>query len=158
MRNALSRISVLLFVVLFAAGCRTLSRESPQLASGNDFCCEWASYAGTNAYNFEVSSTMIEKTPVWRESDDQPPLPAREALRVARRCLANLVTDAAHWRLDDVGLSPLIEYEGHWIYLVKFYPPIPPSGVLQGLVQPMTIPVLMSGVAVQPKISHSKGW
>jgi hypothetical protein len=46
--------------------------------------CEWNSYAGTNQYSFQVSWAVIDKTPIWRESDDQPPLPARKALRLAR--------------------------------------------------------------------------
>jgi hypothetical protein len=114
--------------------------------------CGWYSYIGTNQYSFEVSWAVFDKTPIWRESDDQPPLPARKALRLARACLSKLFTDAGHWRLDAVSLSPMPEHDGHWIYLVRFYPPLPPNG-MNGFVEPMTIPVLMSGVAVEPKIS-----
>ena len=117
----------------------------------------WYSYVGTNQYSFEVSWPVIDKTPIWRESDDQPPLPARKALRSARAELSKLFLDASRWRLDSVGLSPILEHEGHWVYLVRFYPPAPPGGgVEQGFIQYMTIPVLMNGVAVEPKISRWK--
>jgi hypothetical protein len=119
--------------------------------------CGWYSYVGTNQYSFEVSLPVIDKTPIWRESDDQPPLPARKSLRCARAELSKLFLDASRWRLDSVGLSPILEHEGHWVYLVRFYPPAPPGGgVEQGIIQYMTIPVLMSGVAVEPKISRWK--
>ena len=110
-------------------------------------------YHSTNKYAFEVSWTVVDKTPIWRESDDQPPLPARKALRIARTGLARVITDGEHWRLDQVSLSPLPEHDGRWIYLVRFCPPPPPNRPFNGFVKPMTIPVLMSGVAVQPKVS-----
>jgi hypothetical protein len=128
-----------------------------QLAhADSDNVTVWSSYIGINRYDFAVSLAEIARTPVWRESDDHPPLAPRKALKLARACLAKLVTDAEHWLLHEVSLSSLSEHDGHWVYLVSFYPPLPPNGVWEGIVEPMTIPVLMSGVAVQPKISLRK--
>lgn len=129
-----------------------------QILLADDIGYEWDSYNATNQYKFQVSSASINKTPIWRESDDQPPLPARKALRAARNSLVKLVADGAQWRLEEVSLSPLSENEGHWIYLVKFYPPLPPSGVFEGHIEPMIIPVLMSGIAIEPKINPSSLW
>jgi hypothetical protein len=52
-------------------------------------------------------------------------------------------------------LEPLAEHDGHWVYLVSFEAPHP-AGVYQGFAEPMNIPVLMSGVAIHPKISRWK--
>jgi hypothetical protein len=136
---------VAIFIIMFAGACF--------LRADGFSSCGWDSYIGTNHYSFWIGSEVIDKTLVWQARDEQPPLAARKALRVARAELAKLFTDAAHWRLDVVSLSPLSESDGRWIYLVRFYPPLPPGGILEGHVEPMTIPVLMSGVAVEPEIS-----
>ncbi len=121
----------------------------------------WWSYFGTNQYRFEVSWAVIDKTPIWRERDDQPPLAARKALLLARAelpkfCRDALSTnrDAANWKLISVALTPLA-HEGQWIYLVRFDPPALTSNVLvfdPSMNEHITIPVLMSGVAVEPEI------
>jgi len=137
------------FIIITFAGACLLRADGAR-------SCEWNSYIGTNQYSFQIGSEAIDKTPVWQARDDQPPLAARKALRLARAELAKLFTDAAHWRLDVVSLSPLSESDGRWIYLVRFYPPLPPGGIEEGFVPDFTIPVLMTGVAVEPKISRSR--
>jgi hypothetical protein len=116
--------------------------------------CEWHSYVGTNHYSFQVGWTAIDKTPIWREGDDQPPLAARKALRLARAELSKLLKNGERWRLDTVGLSPMIGHDGHWVYLVCFYPPAPPGGLEEGIIEYLTIPVLMDGIVLEPKISR----
>jgi len=109
----------------------------------------WSSYVKTNRYDFTVQDDEIAKTPVWRERDEHPPLSARKALRLARARLAELISDSKAWPLDKLSLTE--RSHGHWVYLAVFeFPHIPsPSGPSIK----MTIPVLMSGVAVKPKVS-----
>ena len=109
--------------------------------------CEWHSHVGTNQYSFQVSWSVIDKTPIWRESEDQPPLAARKALHLARTELSKLFKDGEQWRLDTVGLSPMMGHDGHWVYLVRFYPPALPGGIEERIIEYMTIPVLMDGMS-----------
>ena len=112
----------------------------------------WFSYIGTNQYAFVASQIDIDLTPVWRETDDQPPLSPRIALKLAKVRLSKLVPDSEHWRLNDIALSPLrLPDDGRWVYLVRFYPPRPP-GKSEGFQFDMRIPVLMSGVAIEPRV------
>ena len=137
---------ILIFIILTFVGVQ-LTQAAP-----DDNAAVWSSYVGTNRYDFAVSHAEIARTPIWQESDDQPPLPARKALRLARARLAKLFDDAKNWRLDTLSLSQ-VGGDGHWVYLVRFEPPLPPSGVLEGFQLNIAVPVLMSGVAVEPKIS-----
>ncbi len=115
----------------------------------------WSSYIQTNRYDFIVADGTLAKTPVWKEASDSPPLAPRKALRLARARLGHLISDAKDWTLDSIRLEEL--RDGHWIYLVAFEAPLPfgPNGIrmLEGIPTIMTIPVMMDGVAIQPKIS-----
>ena len=112
----------------------------------------WSSYVKTNRYDFTVTETEMAKTPVWREQDDHPPLAARKALRLARARLAELVTDSKDWTLEALSLREWHD-DQHWYYLAIFHAPLPPGG-LKGVPVSMTIPLLMSGDAVKPKVSR----
>jgi len=107
----------------------------------------WTSYYETNRYDFTVSETELAKAPVWNETDDDPPLSARKALRLARAALSEFVSDSKAWKFDSLSLRE--GRDGHWVYLVSFEL-IPAGG---GRVPTISIPVLMTGVAVKPRIS-----
>jgi hypothetical protein len=111
----------------------------------------WSSYTSTNRFDFIVTDASIAKTPAWRENADHPPLSAGEALRLGRAELSKLISNSKEWTLETLILKPWRDGQ-HWVYLVRFEPPLPAGG-LDGFQFDMLIPVLMSGVAVEPKIS-----
>jgi hypothetical protein len=88
--------------------------------------------------------------PIWRRSDENPALPARRALQLARAHLAELVSDSKAWTLDTLSLQEV--EQGHWVYLAAFHL-FPKDSSFFGQPPPMTIPVLMSGEAVTPKVT-----
>ena len=134
---------------------RTLALSIFALAFGIQFGraeAIWSSYVKTNRYDFTVTDAEMAKTPVWREQDDDPPLAARKALRLARTRLAELVTDSKDWTLDALSLCEW--HDGrHWYYLARFQAPLPAGG-LNGMPVSMRIPVLMSGEVVKPQVSR----
>ena len=113
---------------------------------------EFSSYIKTNRYDFKITDADMAGTPVWKEQDDHPPLAARKALAAARSGLAQIVSDHKDWTLE--GLTLQQWHDGsHWYYLAVFNAPVPPGVISIGRPVSMTIPVLMNGAAVKPKVS-----
>ena len=113
---------------------------------------QYSSYVKTNRYDFKVTEADMASTPVWKDQDDHPPLAARKALGLARARLAQLVSDSKDWKLDSLSLQPWGD-GSHWYYLAVFTAPAPSDRVYIGRPVDMTIPVLMSGETVKPKVS-----
>jgi hypothetical protein len=106
-------------------------------------------------FDFEISDAAIRQTPEWTGSGDLP-LPPREALRVARAELGKLVGDTSAWNLSELDLSPHRDGR-HWVYYVHYLIPRDKDDyqIMESAnpVREVVIPVLMNGVAVQPKIN-----
>ena len=109
----------------------------------------WSSYFATNRYDFTIFEADLAKTPVWRHTDDHPPLAARKALQLARARLQELVPDSKAWTLEGLSLTQI--RERHWIYLGIFE--LLRDDGIEGLPPRIVIPILMNGVAVKPKAS-----
>jgi hypothetical protein len=112
-----------------------------------DVTGQWSSYVLGQRWDFTVLRRDLERTPLWADSDETPPLAPRRAIAVARSELERLVPAADAWRLSNVQLRP-VHGPGRWIYLVGFDEPAP--GPMGGIGQTLEIVVLMNGVAVQP--------
>ncbi len=110
----------------------------------------WSSYVKNNRYDFHIEENEIGKMPVWKESDEHPPLSARKAIRAGKARLAELISESKEWKLERLSLVEL--RNGHWVYLAIFEAPTPP-GRWEGRPFMMTIPITMNGVAVKPKVS-----
>ena len=108
---------------------------------------KYSSYVDGKRWDFIVSRQDIENSPRWREVDVSPPLPPRVAIQSARFLLWQLIKDARTWRLASVKLQPIYR-PGDWIYLVEFAPP--PPRTHGGLINTMTVVVLMNGRAIVP--------
>jgi hypothetical protein len=105
---------------------------------------------GGKKYEFRVSDQDLQKTPVWRPDQENPPLSPRRAEDIARKQLASLVPNGKDWRLHEVTLRPL---DNHWIYLVGFLEPLRTDTPAQQLSTGFQIIVLMNGATVTPRIS-----
>jgi hypothetical protein len=112
-------------------------------------------YVGENRYDFTVTTEEMTKSPVWGEQDENPPLSARRAMQIARKRLDELIPDAKDWKFED--LSMYEWKDGHWLDLIEFEDIGPPGEThYNGPSITMRIPVLMNGVAIQPKVTHLK--
>ena len=125
----------------------------------------WFTHFTNKVCEFTVTDVMVAGTPVWAEDAEYPPLSSRRALRAAKTALATVVSDTGEWKLEAVAMEPWDEH-GHWIYVVtlRHLTASLPDGTMHAArlvrvgVKPSTvsIPVLLSGVAVEPKITPPK--
>jgi hypothetical protein len=113
-------------------------------------------------YEFKVTETIIAKTPAWPEEAEHPPLSSRHGLRLAKATLGGMVADAAEWELESLAIEPWGD-RTHWIYVITFRhftTTLPDSNgvrsVSVGRPATITIPILLSGVAVEPTVTKSK--
>ena len=113
-----------------------------------------SSYIGGERLDFAITQADLDAAPKWIDILDDPPLPARQAIREARRQLGELVDNANRWRVMDITLRPMLR-DDIWMYVVEFdapFPEPPPGVAIAGSWSPphMRIPVLMNGETVQP--------
>ena len=100
-----------------------------------------------------VTASDLATVPVWRESDDAPPLPPRAAIAASRVVLRELVKDGDEWELERISLRQIGLGSDVSIYEVKFLsplPPLPPNTVGSVGRSPLSLIVLMDGRAITP--------
>jgi hypothetical protein len=113
-----------------------------------------SSYIGGERLDFAITQGDLEAAPKWVEALDDPPLAPRQAVRTARRQLAEFVPNADRWRVMAVTLRQVMR-EDVSIYVVEFNEPLPdpPPGVSVAgsfMAKTIRIPVLMNGATVAP--------
>jgi len=101
-------------------------------------------------YEFRIPDQDLQKTPAWSANQQNPPLPARRAIEIARNEISMLLPNGKDWRLYEVTLRPI---DDHWVYLVQFLEPLRGDGNGQQLSSGFQVVVLMNGVAVMPRVS-----
>lgn len=110
------------------------------------------SYHDGKRFEFEVTSEQLANSPPWVEGQDNPPLPPRRAFEVASAYLRKLMPDAEKWQRRELRLVPVRE---KWVYVVEFTEP-PPGNMAEHLSAPFGVVVLMSGEALEAKVSTWK--
>jgi hypothetical protein len=104
---------------------------------------------GGKKYEFHISDEDLQKTPAWPDGQENPPLAMRRAVDIATKQIATLLPNGKDWRLYGVTLRPV---ENRWIYLVDFLEPLRGDNAVQQVSSGFQIVVLMSGVAVTPRV------
>ena len=99
---------------------------------------------------FPVTAADVRQAPTWPQDAENPPLPPREAIAIARRQLSGLVSDPAVWEFEEICLSRFSE--DRWAYFVRFRREYGPNVAVTGG-DYFHIPVLMNGTTVEPKIT-----
>jgi len=100
-----------------------------------------------------VTASELLTVPVWRESDEAPPLSPRAATNASRLVLRELVKDGDEWELERISLRRIPLAPDLWVYEVEFLnplPPLPPNTVGSLGRTPLSLIVLMDGRAVAP--------
>jgi hypothetical protein len=104
---------------------------------------------GGKKYEFHIADQDLQKSPAWGPNQDNPPLPPRRAIDIAKKEIETLLPNGKDWRLYEVTLRPI---DSHWVYLVQFLEPLRGGGNAQQLSSGFQVVVLMNGVAVMPRL------
>jgi hypothetical protein len=108
-----------------------------------------------NAYITTLSDEVLERTPKWNETDENPPVSARKAISLANGLADKLEPDNdANWKRRLEGIQ-LCQKGQNWFWQAE-YEWRPRIGGLGGLPPFLTIIVLMDGTVVQPKVTADK--
>jgi hypothetical protein len=100
----------------------------------------------------EIREEAMQKTPVWENEDEHPPLSARRAIRLADSLCAKLVRDTGEWkwRLESAKLVPWFPASGRWFWEIQYH--AYRDGSYAGPSNDLNLVVLMDGFVVQPTI------
>lgn len=143
-----------LIVGCMLLGCLGIAFAYMRAMSGEVGDMTYSSYHDGKRYDFHISRVEFRAAPSWRLWNDSPPLAPRKAENAAREVLTQTIPDSKKWWVDSITLGQIGEPNGQeWMYVVKF---IWHNGVLSGAPAEMSIPVLMNGKAIVPKISAAK--
>lgn len=106
-------------------------------------------------YSATIGPSDVANTPKWSFETENPPVSVREAVRLARKSLADTVGDLKDWTTERVSLAKLPE--GYWVYEIEFDGPSyrAHQDELVSFRSAMGVYVLMNGRAIcpQPKIN-----
>jgi hypothetical protein len=119
-------------------------------------CCnarEYVTEAFGKKVTVKVTEKMVRQAPAWPDNSDSPPIPPRQALRVAEKLADRLVgnTQGYERKLDD-GVC-LLPTDGGWVWCIRFawYPK---DAMTTGLPNSIVVIVLMDGTTVQPTVEE----
>jgi hypothetical protein len=103
-------------------------------------------------YVVVVTKSELEKTPAWTDEDEEPPLPAGRALKLADAMKEKLVQDPKGWKWERYDAN-LVEntFTNRWFWAFKYHC-FPQSGALSGAAPHLDVVVLMDGTAVEPAV------
>ena len=116
------------------------------------------SYYGGNVYTSVLAPGQVPRAPQWSPSDDNPPLSARKAARIATALLYKLLPDAPAWTLHEITLQPVFN-QGKWVYVVFFWNQSPHRADdpdHSSSIPTMKFYVLLSGKAIEPSVTKQK--
>ena len=111
------------------------------------------SYAFKKQYVSTVTWEQISAAPAWKQDEENPPVSARKAIRLATKVKDSLVKDDEHfgWRMRSVELH---EWGGDYWYWVATYEAILQGGrASSGQPSQIRLIVLMDGTAVKPAVN-----
>jgi len=104
------------------------------------------------SFKVTVTGSAIGRTPKWNEQDENPPLSARRAIKLADNLRAKVVKDHEEWKwhLEHASLTPFSESpQGRWYWEISYYAARP---VYTGPHNELHLAVLMDGTVVEPEI------
>jgi hypothetical protein len=106
------------------------------------------------SYSWAISFEDLRAAPVWKEGEENPPLSARKAIRLADQLRGDLVKDTERykWELEYAALFPTGE-KGQWYWLIRYEPRSRLGGNVFGY---LDLAVLMDGKVVKPTIKDGR--
>ena len=112
------------------------------------------SYAFSKQYCFTITANMLKVSPVWSEDADNPPLPARKAIRLATKLKNELVKDTEKfkWKLESCSLEQAETSKWYWFitYFARY------QGSSTGIPHHLQVIVLMDGTVIRPMVKAQR--
>ena len=71
-------------------------------------------------YHVAVTRAVLDKTPVWKEDADNPPLSARKAIKLADEARARLFKDTDEWEWHRESMELNDAGGGRWYWSVRY--------------------------------------
>lgn len=112
-------------------------------------------------YTITMTYAVIKNTPDWTDSQENPPVSAKKAVKLATSLKDSLSkgNKKSHWELTHL---TLMKIEGKWIWLATFTPggeellaALSQEADLEGSFPQLTLPVLMDGAVIKPKFEEN---
>jgi hypothetical protein len=101
-------------------------------------------------YELVTLSSEIEMAPLWKEEQENPPLSARAAVKIAQQYVAKHVPNSERWDVSVIMLTTCGTREGQWMYNVSFAMHDGKAPIL-GTMRGFQVPVLLNGST--PKVT-----
>jgi hypothetical protein len=112
------------------------------------------SYAFGKHYIVRVSPKDLKQSPSWKKDEENPPLSARKAIKLATKMKDSLVKDSKDfkWELQSAALEPA--GNDKWLWIVCYQAVF--SGASVSSVPHLRLAVLMDGKVVKPEVKDRK--
>jgi hypothetical protein len=125
------------------------------LASAMSFDITYSSYAIPNNYTVTISSDALAKSPSWKDNEENPPLSARKAIKLANAVKKSLVKDwdDYKWVLVTADLTPDGDEKWYWLINCEAHPQV---GASSGVPFCLKLVVLMDGTVVEPQVRKAE--
>jgi len=117
----------------------------------------FSSYADGKQFSVDVWPEDVTKAPQWKADDENPPLSARKALKLANAVREQLVQDDDDWKwiMKSVQLTPTDNPKGGWFWLVCYEAQLL-KGSSSGIAPNLRLAVLMDGTVPKPDVGEWK--
>lgn len=104
------------------------------------------SRVGGKDYAAIITKKALSRSPEWRQEDENPPISARKAMKLAAKKKDLFFGDESkEWRFESVSLTKLWE---NWYWVARYQPRAPSKAR-----QELRIVVLMDGTVIQPTLA-----
>jgi hypothetical protein len=126
------------------------------VASAINFDITYYSYTTSKNYTITISREALANSPAWKDDQENPPLSARKAIKLANETKDSLVKDSKDykWKLRDAALTPAGDEKWYWViyYEAEFR-----GGASTGTPHFLRLVVLMDGKVVKPEVRKDEG-
>lgn len=117
-------------------------------ARADDRVLSYVSFNAGKAFESVITAEALGRTPSWNDSNPNPPLSARDAMRLADQLKGKLVQDTEDGRWGRVAMELRLATADHWYWLARYELEADGTGPTPDLI----ILVLMDGTVITPQV------
>ena len=100
----------------------------------------------------EITVAGDNLRPMWKSTEYNPPLSARQAIALAMTKRKEIVNDPPNgqWVLKEAAITPFDANNGIWFWLITFEEQT--NGITTGMIPHLKLAILMDGSVVEPEL------